>query len=132
MTFTKKYPEYLLLLMFSIIGIFSASSYGIAWDECEQRNIGEVCYNYIFNNNLYYLDYIARDHGAIFELLLLIIEKTANITEFKSIYVMRHIVTHLFFLLSALYFYKLIFLIYNKKKLALFGFLLLVIHPTIY
>lgn len=132
LTFIKKYPEYLLFLLFSIIGIFTANSYGIAWDESEQRNIGEVCYNYIFKNDLYYLDYIARDHGAIFEFLLLIIEKTANITEFRSIYIMRHIVTHLFFLLSALYFYKLIFLIYNKKKLAILGFLLLVIHPTIY
>lgn len=132
MAFIKKYPEYLLFLLFSVIGICSVNAYGIAWDECEQRNIGEVCFNYIFNDDLYYLEYIARDHGAIFELLLLTIEKISNITEFRSIYVMRHIVTHLFFLLSALYFYKLIFLIYHNKKLALLGFLLLVIHPTIY
>lgn len=132
MVFIKKYSEYLLFLLFSIIGICSVNAYGIAWDECEQRNIGEVCYNYIFKNDLYYLGYIARDHGAIFEFLLLIIEKITNITEFRNIYIMRHIVTHLFFLLSALYFYKLIFLNYNNKKLALLGFLLLVIHPTIY
>ena len=126
MTFIKKYPEYLLLLLFSVIGFFSASAYGFAWDEYEQRNIGEVCYNYVFHNNLYYFNYIARDHGAIFEVLLLIIEKIAGITEFGDTYKLRHIVTHLFFLLSAFYFYKLIFLIYKKKTLAVLGFLLLV------
>lgn len=132
MTFIKKYPEYILLLLFAIIGITSASAYGFAWDEYEQRNIGEICFNYVFNNNSYYLEYGARDHGAIFEFLLLIIEKIINISDNLSIYLMRHIVTHLFFLLSAFYFYKLIFLIYNNKKLAVLGFLLLVIHPTIY
>ena len=63
---------------------------------------------------------------------LLIIEKIAGITEFGDTYKLRHIVTHLFFLLSAFYFYKLIFLIYKKKTLAVLGFLLLVINPTIY
>lgn len=132
MTIIKKYPEYILLFLFAIIGITSANAYGFAWDEYEQRNIGEICFNYVFNNNLYYLQYPARDHGAIFEFLLLIIEKIINISDNRSIYLMRHIVTHLFFLLSAFYFYKLIFLNYSNKKIALLGFLLLVIHPTIY
>ena len=132
MLYIKKYPEYLLLLLFSVIGILSVNSYGFAWDEFEQRNIGVICYNYIFNNDLYYLQYPARDHGAIFELLLLIIEKITGITSNRYIYMTRHIVSHLFFLLCALYFYKLIFLIYQNKKLAALGFLMLVLHPTIY
>ena len=130
--YIKKYPEYLLLLLFSVIGIFSVSSYGFAWDEFEQRNIGVICYNYIFNNDLYYLQYPARDHGAIFELLLLIIEKITGITSNRDIYMTRHIVSHLFFLLGAFYFYKLIFVIYQNKILATLGFLMLVLHPTIY
>jgi len=132
LTFIKKYPEYLLLLLFSIIGITSASSYGFGWDEYEQRRIGEVCYNYIFNNDLYYFEYLARDHGAIFELLLLIIEKTIGLTENRDIYLMRHIISNLFFVICAFYFYKLIFLMYKNKLLSVIGFLLLITHPTIY
>lgn len=132
LTFIKKYPEYLLFLLFSIIGIFTVNSYGTTWDENDQRDIGLACYNYIFNNDVFYRVLESRDHGAIFEVLLVIIEKIGGLTISKDIYIMRHIVSHLFFILSAFYFYKLIFLIYNNKKLALFGFLLLVINPTIY
>ncbi len=132
MIFLKKYLEYILLLLFSSIGIFTYKNYGFAWDEWEQRNIGEVCYKYIFNNDLYYLEYGARDHGAIFELFLLVIEKSLHITEFRETYMMRHLVTHLFFLLSAFYFFKLIDLKYHNKTLATLGFLLLVLNPTIY
>ena len=132
MTFIKKYPEYLLLLLLSLLGIFTYKQYGFAWDEYEQRNIGVVCYNYVFLGDMFYFEYIARDHGAIFELLLLVIEKITGIVEIRDIYQTRHIVTHLFFLISALYFYKLIFFIYKKKWLAIIGLLLLVINPTIY
>jgi hypothetical protein len=132
LNFVKKYPEYLLLLLFSIVGVISAPAYGFAWDEYEQRHIGEVCYNYIFSGDLFYFEYNARDHGAIFELFLFIIEKTIGITENRDIYLMRHVISHLFFLIGALYFYKLIFLIYKNKVLSLLGFLLLVVHPTIY
>lgn len=118
--------------MFSIIAVFTANSYGFAWDEYEQRNIGVICFNYIFNNDQYYLVYPARDHGAVFEMFLYIIEKTFGLTNNREIYYCRHLVSNLIFLVSAFYFYKLIFLIYQNKKLAILGFLMLVLHPTIY
>lgn len=132
LTFIKKYPEYLLLLFFSIIAAFTANSYGFAWDEYEQRNIGVICFNYIFNDDLYYLQYPARDHGAVFEMFLYIIEKTFSLTNNRDIYYCRHLVSNLVFILSAFYFYKLIYLIYKNKVLATLGFLMLVLHPTIY
>lgn len=132
MTFIKKYLEYFLFLFFAVIGVFTANSYGFAWDEYEQRNIGVICYNYIFNNDLYYLEYPARDHGAVFEMFLLIIEKITGLTTNREIYYCRHLVSHLVFLVSAVCLYKLIVIIYQNKKLAILGFLMLVIHPTIY
>jgi hypothetical protein len=132
MTFIKNHLEYVLLFLFSFIGISTLSGYGICWDEVYQRTIGEVCYNYIFNNDLRYLEFPDRDHGPLFEFILVLIEKTFNMDNIRNVYVMRHTVTHLFFLISALYFYKLIFFIYNKKFLALLGFLFLVVTPTIY
>ncbi|MCF8423643.1 MAG: glycosyltransferase family 39 protein [Bacteroidia bacterium] len=132
MNFLKKYPEHILLSLFAIVGVITLNSYGYAWDERDQREIGLTCYNYIFNNNLQYLSLGSRDHGAIFELFLVIIEKLLRLTSDHDIYIMRHLVSHLFFLLSAFYLYKLIVFIYNNNKLAVFGFLLLVINPTIY
>mgnify|MGYP000949976641 FL=1 len=132
MTFIKKYPEYLLFIFFAVIGVFTANSYGFAWDEYEQRNIGVICYNYIFNNDQYYLEYGARDHGAVFEMFLYIIEKITGLTNNRDIYYCRHLVSHLVFLISAVCLYKLILLMYQNKKLAILGFLMLVLHPTIY
>ncbi len=132
MTFIKKNAEYLLLFLFVAIGIGTVSSYGFAWDEHAQRVIGQVCYKYVFEHNNEYRSFSDRDHGPFFELILIIIEKVANITTTKSIYTMRHLVNHLFFLISALYFFKLIVLIYNNKLLATIGFLLLVVNPLIY
>lgn len=45
---------------------------------------------------------------------------------------MRHLVNHLFFLLSAFIFFLLIDYLYNNKLLATIGFLLLVVNPLIY
>lgn len=130
--FFKKYPEYLLLLLFALIGIFTVNSYGYAWDERDQREIGVTCFNYVFNGDLSYRTLQARDHGAIFELFLAIIEKILGLEKEGEIIVMRHLVSHIIFLISALFFYRLILLIYNNKKLAILGFLMLVIQPTIY
>lgn len=131
-SFLKKYFEYFLLLLFIIIGCSTASRYGYSWDEAEQRRIGEIVYNYLFNHNPLYLTYVNNDYGVIMELPLMIIEKFFGMTSLRNIFVMRHIVTHLFFLLSALYFFKLIVLLYNNKLLATIGFLLLVLNPLIY
>lgn len=119
-------------MLFSVIGVFTANSYGFAWDEYEQRNIGVICFNYIFNDDQYYLQYPARDHGAVFEMFLYIIEKTFGLTTNREIYYCRHLVSNLVFILSAFYFYKLIYLLYQNKKLAILGFFMLVLHPTIY
>jgi hypothetical protein len=132
MTYLKNHAEYILLFLFAIIGISTVRSYGYAWDEHAQRVIGEICYNYVFAGNTEYRTFSDRDHGAFFELILIIIEKVGHITTTKGIYTMRHIVTHLFFLVSAFYFFKLIVLLYNNKVLATIGFLLLVINPVIY
>ncbi|MES2132691.1 MAG: glycosyltransferase family 39 protein [Bacteroidota bacterium] len=132
MTFVKKHPEYILFFLFAIIGTCTASAYGMTWDELYQRTMGEVLYNYVFKNDGYYLVSPDRDHGPLFEFVLVLIEKIGNMTSSRSLYIMRHTVTHLFFLISALCFYKLIFLLYNKRSLAILGFLFLVITPTIY
>ena len=45
---------------------------------------------------------------------------------------MRHIVTHVFFLLSAFVFYLLIYLLYKNRFLAILGYLILLLSPPIY
>ncbi|MCC6371559.1 MAG: glycosyltransferase family 39 protein [Bacteroidia bacterium] len=97
-----------------------------------QWEIGGYNYDYVFNNNAAFLSFNARDYGVAFELPLLIIEKLFRIEDTRYVFLGRHLLTHLFFLIGALYCYKLIVHLYNNKWLGIIGFLLLMFSPRIY
>lgn len=122
----------LLIFIFFCIAILTFSDYGISWDEYQQHKIGTINYEYVFHNNVDFLSFKDRDYGVAFELPLILIEKMFGMEDPRSIYLMRHFLTHLFFLLGAWYFFRLIKLLYQNKWLAVIGFFLLVSHPRIY
>lgn len=128
----KKYSGALLFLTFCLIGLFTLDVYGISWDEDYQRNIGQVSWNYVFLKDLTLLSDPMRDYGVGFELPLIAFEKLFDFKDEREIYLMRHALTHLFFLIAAYYCHKLILLLYNNQVLALIGFLMFVIFPPIY
>lgn len=128
----NRFAGVFLFVFFCLLALFTYTQYGISWDEDYQREIGLVSWNYIFSNDQKLLTYSARDYGVAFELPLIALEKLFGLNDEKSIYLMRHFVTHLFFLFAAYYCYKLILLLYNNNLLAVFGFLLFVLFPPIY
>ncbi len=126
------FSGFLLFFIFLLVGINVYQDYGVAWDEPLQRGPGLLSYNYIFKGNNELLTSPNDNHGTGFELLLIIIEKAMRLTDTRDIYLMRHLVTHIFFLLSALSFYFLVYRLFKNKWLASLGFLLVVIAPRIY
>lgn len=132
LTFVKKYTGLLLFSVFVFIALFSFDEYGISWDEIQQHTTGEVNYNYVFNGNEELLGWWDRDYGVAFELPLIILEKALHLSDSRDIYLMRHLVTHLFFLTACLCFFLLVNFLYKNKWLATIGFLSLALHPRIY
>lgn len=128
----RKHIGLILLLASIIVALFSFKGYGISWDEAYQREIGLASYNFVFNNNQALFGYIYKDYGVAFELPLVIVENILRLTDSRQIFLMRHLLTHLFFLLGAYYFFKLIDSLYRSKLLASIGFLMLVLNPTLY
>lgn len=128
----KKHIGLAMLFLFSIVGLFVFDDYGISWDEPGSHEIGTLNYNYIFSNDKKLLTYPEKDYGIAFELPLVIIEKIAGLKEDREIYMARHLLTHLFFLMSAFFFFKLILLLYHHKFLACIGFLFIVLNPIMY
>ncbi len=129
------FSRYLGLALFSgalIIGISTYKGYGISWDEGIQRQLGEATYNYLFHgqDSLKYSH--NKEYGIAFELPLFMLEKIMHLTDTRAIYLMRHLVTHIFFLISALFFFLLIDYLYRNKLLAAFGILCLLTTPLIY
>jgi len=127
-----KQPGLFLLIVSVIIGALTFREYGMAWDERQQRVIGLFNWNYLFNADTYLLTFSDNHHGAAFELFLISLEKIFHPEDLRGIFLMRHLVTHLLFLLSGFFCYKLIFLLYEDKMLACIGFLLFILHPQIY
>ncbi len=91
-----KHSGIILPFIMLSIALFSFEEYGVSWDEQQQRNIGYASYDYVFNNDDSLLEWYDRDYGFAFELPLVIIEKTFDLTDSKTIYLMRHIVNHIF------------------------------------
>ena len=130
--FAKRNLGLLLFAVMAIISLFGYADYGISWDEPQQRKTGLVNYEYVFNDNQELLEYKDRDYGVGFELPLIILEKKLGLTDSREIYLMRHFVSHLFFLLGGFFFFRLVDLLYRNKILATIAFFLLVLHPLLY
>ena len=128
----QKHLGIYLFLVFSIVGLINLDNYGISWDDPTQRWIGITNFNYIFHGDQSLLEMTDRDYGVAFEIPLVIVERIFNITDTRDIFLMRHYIAHLFFLVGALFGFKLIDFLYKNKLLATIGFLFIVLHPRLY
>jgi len=127
--------RYLIFLLFAgilSIGLSTFKDYGIAWDEGDQRHLGLVTYNYFSYGRDSLENCANKEYGVAFEMPLMWVEKGLNLQDSRDIFLMRHLLTHLFFLLGAVAFFLLIDYYFKDKLLATLGFLLLVTHPVIY
>ncbi len=129
----KKYiPGILLLFVFICFSITIYQDYGLTIDENSQRDIGLHYYNYVFKCYTSLNSFDDRDHGAGFELPLVILEKQLNITSTRDIYLMRHLATNLFFLLCMFSGYVLALHLFKNQIVACFTFIMLVLEPRIF
>ena len=71
-------------------------------------------------------------YGMAFELPLLLLERGMEPTDPRNIYLMRHLVTHLFFLAGGLCCSLLVFRLSNRHGLALVALLLFLLQPRLY
>lgn len=118
---------------FLLLGILVYKDYGMGPDERTQREYGLIVYNYIFNGNDSLLSYKDRDYGPFFEVSLIVIEKTLNLTDSEDIFYVRHLVNYLFFYISAIFFYLLLkkYIIKNWK-ISLLGTLFFFLSPRMF
>ena len=126
-------PGILLFLLALIVSLITYKEYGMGWDEPTMRGPGLLNFNYMMHgsNDLFKKD-VDNHHGAAYELVLIFIEKGLRLKDSRDIYEMRHIVTHIFFLLSAFCAYVLTLRLFKDKWLASLSFLMIVLNPRLY
>lgn len=122
----------LLFLSALLVGFLTYKDYGISWDETYQHETADVNYNYITKGDTTLFHYRDKRYGAGFEIPLMAIEKKIDTTEPGAIYEMRHLVTHVYFLVAALAAFFLFYRLFKDNLLATLGFLMLVLMPRIY
>jgi hypothetical protein len=114
------------------LGIGIHRDYGVSWDEPFQIEYGREAYAYITQGDESMLEGPNQYYGPAFELALLGCEKALGLDDSRDIYFMRHLVTHLLFLLGLAFFYKFCMRLFGDWRIALLGCLLLVVSPRVF
>lgn len=132
LVFRDKYIILWLLVASLAAGLLVYEDFGVAWDEPQQRLIGQINYDKLIGANDDLSTFGDRFYGPVLEIGLIGLERLFHLEDTRDIYIMRHLFTHLLFLFSALVLFLLIDLIFDNKWLATIGFLMLVVNPRIY
>ena len=118
--------------LFLLVGVVILDDYGVAWDEGTQRNIAIMNLDYILGNSDALLEHRDRVYGVAFELPLLLAERALGLEDIRDIHLLRHILTHLFFIAGGFFGYRLAYRLFDNRLIALFALLLYLLHPRLY
>ena len=131
--FLKRRFVLAVLLLFAVSGIWVLDDYGVGTDTEAQRVIATRNLDYLLGkSDLVFSDSHHRFYGITFELPLLLLERTLGLEDMRDVHLMRHLVTHLFFLAGGFFCYLLAYRLFGSKLLAVVAMLLFLLHPRIY
>ena len=122
----------LALALFLIVGLAILDDYGITDDESYHRGV--------FLSKLTQLQGKHADiptehdnfYGGAFQFPLLFAERAFGLRDVREIYLARHLLTHLLFLVGGLLAYLLGRRLFRNRLLALFAMLAFLLHPRLY
>ena len=121
-----------LCLAFAAVGVAVLDDYGVGWDELPQRRIAIRNVEYIRGD----LDALPANvnsfYGVAFELPLLLAEKALGLQDGRDIFLMRHLLTHLLFIVGTFFCGLLAWRMFGSRALASLAMLLFLLHPRLY
>ena len=132
--FLTRHIALIVLAMFLFTGVWILDDYGVGTDVGVQRETAIRNLEYVLGRrDFIYPDHIHdRFYGVSFELPLLLLERALGLDDMRDIYLTRHLVTHLFFLIGGFFCYLLAYRLFENRLLAVLAMLLFLLHPRIY
>ena len=120
--------------LFLIAGLAIVDDYGVSGDTMFRRLIAINTLDYILHDDPGQLREVAdRFHGAAFETpLFLLTERVLGLEDPRQVYLARHVLTHLFFLLGGFCCYLLALRLSGNRLIALLVMLLFLLSPRLY
>ena len=121
--------------LFALAGIAVLDDYGVEFDEIQQRRFAIATIQYLtgqvgaFDDLRYYSD---RFYGVAFEMPLLLIERALGLQQFRDIYLLRHLLSHLLFIAGGFFCGLLVYRAFGSRWLALLALLMFLLHPRLY
>ena len=130
------WPLLVVCALFLVVAAFALDDYGISGDGEAQREIGSAALDYLAGEGERAFERLWFDHdryyGPGWELLLVLVERGLRLEDSRDIWLSRHFLTHLFFLVSGAFCYLLVYRILGSRMLALVAMILFLLHPRLY
>ena len=125
-------PAVVVLAVFAAVGVAVLDDYGVSVDEPVSRNYAVVAADYVFGDGALLIGDHDLYYGVSFEAPLLLAERLLDLTDSRAVHLLRHLLTHLFFLAGGLFCWLLALRLCGDRRLALFALLLYLLHPRLY
>ena len=122
-----------LCALFSIAGVAVLDDYGVGVDERIQHEIANANADYIATGSaegLYHRN--NRYFGVVFEMPMLLAERALRLQDSRHIYLTRHLLTHLFFIVGGFACGLLAYRMLGSRWIALLAMLMFLLHPRLY
>ena len=115
-----------------VVGFAVADDYSAPGDATSSRHDAEINLDFITGKT----DTLAYDHnkyyGVAFELPLFLLERSLGLEDARHIYLLRYLLTHLFFLTGGFCGALLVYRLFHSRGLALLALLVFVLQPRLY
>ncbi len=119
------------LALFLAAGLAVLDDYGAGIDEDWQRAIAAANVDYILKGGGLPTDH-NKFYGVAYEAPLLLAERALGLQDTRGVYLVRHLLTHLFFLTGGLFAYLLASRLFRSRLLATAALLLFLLSPRLY
>ena len=119
--------------LFLVAGLAMVDNYGVSIDTGGQRLVAIDTLNHVLHGDPTLLRTHDRFYGVAFELpLLLLTERVLGLEDPRHVYLARHVLTHLFFLIGGFCCYLLALRLSGDRLVALAVMLLFLLSPRLY
>ncbi len=119
-------------LLFAVAGLAVVDDYGMGSDERLQRRSAQSTADYILGASDAVAPGLGRSYGMAFELLLLLAEHALGLQDTRDVYLVRHLLTHLFFIVGGFFCGLLAYRMFGSRTLAVLAMLTFLLHPRLY
>ena len=118
--------------LFAIAGVAALDDYGVTWDEPYQRQTAKDVADYALGVSEDPPSGHDRYYGVALEMPLLLAERALGLQDNRHIYLMRHLLTHLFFIAGGFAAAMLAYRMLGSRWIALLAMLMFLLHPRLY